>query len=131
MPNFDPNAVNQIKANFLNPSTMQLGKSGGGGGGFDPDQYNSLSFSFFNPSAMMAGKRRALGTYLHIVHRSNLQKHTLRNTVFMGKHFGSNIHGKFQFKLIYILFVVIATGVVPLCSPKKAARTSSIVQCIF
>ena len=84
MPNFDPNAVNQIKANFLNPSTMQLGKSGGGGGGFDPDQYNSLSFSFFNPSAMMAGKRRALGTYLHIVRRSMFQKHTLRNTVFMG-----------------------------------------------
>ena len=71
MPKFDPNAVNQIKANFLNPATMQLGTSGGGGGGFNPDQYNSVSFSFFNPSAMMTGKRRALCMYWHIVCRIN------------------------------------------------------------
>ncbi|KAH3857261.1 hypothetical protein DPMN_099867 [Dreissena polymorpha] len=61
VPSYDPNKVNQITANFLDPSKLQLGQSGGGGSGFNPDQFNSQSFSFFNPSAMV-GKRR--GTLL-------------------------------------------------------------------
>ena len=54
IPSFDPNKVNQIQASFLDPSKLQLGQSGGGGGGFDPDQLNSMSFSFFNPSALLS-----------------------------------------------------------------------------
>jgi hypothetical protein len=53
IPSFDPNKVNNIHASFLDPSKLQLGQSGGGGGGFDPDQVNSMSFSFFNPNALL------------------------------------------------------------------------------
>lgn len=53
IPSFDPNKVNNIQASFLDPSKLQLGQSGGGGGGFDPDQINSMSFSFFNPNALL------------------------------------------------------------------------------
>ena len=38
---------------------LQLGQSGGGGGGFNPDTFNSQSFSFFNPSAMTSGRKRS------------------------------------------------------------------------
>ena len=60
MPSFDPNKVNNIQASFLDPSKLQLGQSGGGGGGFNPDTFNSQSFSFFNPSAMTSGRKRSL-----------------------------------------------------------------------
>ena len=45
-PKFDPNKVNKIDANMLDPSKSKLGPSGGAAGGFDPDQFNSQSFSF-------------------------------------------------------------------------------------
>ena len=55
-PKFDPNSVNKIQSNMLDPSTSKLGASGGAAGGFDPDQFNTMSFNFFNPQAQV-GKR--------------------------------------------------------------------------
>ncbi|XP_053389211.1 uncharacterized transmembrane protein DDB_G0289901-like, partial [Mercenaria mercenaria] len=57
MPSYDPNKVNMINANFMDPSSFKLGQGGSASGGFDPDAFNSQSFSFFNPSAF-TGKRR-------------------------------------------------------------------------
>lgn len=54
-PSFDPNSVNQLQANMLDPTSQKLGASNGGGsvGGasFDPDKFNTMQFNFFNPQA--------------------------------------------------------------------------------
>ena len=54
-PSFDPNSVNQLTSNMLDPTKQQLGASNGAGSvngaSFDPDQFNTMTFNFFNPQA--------------------------------------------------------------------------------
>jgi hypothetical protein len=61
MPKFDPNKVNMINTNFMDPSSSKLGQGGSAAGGFDPDAFNSQTFSFFNPSAFTGKRRRRTG----------------------------------------------------------------------
>ncbi|XP_060082940.1 uncharacterized protein LOC132562224 [Ylistrum balloti] len=57
IPNYDPNAVNQLTSSFLDPSKSKLGAGGATGGMYNPDQWNTISFNMFNPQSQL-GRRR-------------------------------------------------------------------------
>lgn len=95
-PNFDPNKVNQISSNFLNPSSSQLGNGGSSSGGFDPNAINSQTFSFFNPNNMMppGRRRRSLGNALVLYTTSSLNLKTCCMEIFLERHFYLHIWNK-------------------------------------